>query len=69
MAQVPEFYVDPDLCTECGDCITQMPMAFRALTQRVGRRSTTRQIDEIPSAKFAEAYDRVSGQRHSVRKQ
>jgi ferredoxin len=29
MAPVPEFYVDRDLCTECGDCITAMPMAFR----------------------------------------
>ncbi len=29
MAQVPEFYVDADLCTECGDCITALPQAFR----------------------------------------
>ena len=29
MANVPEFYVDPDLCTECGDCIKAMPQAFR----------------------------------------
>ena len=29
MAPVPEFYVEPDLCTECGDCIKAMPMAFR----------------------------------------
>ena len=29
MAQVREFYVEPDLCTECGDCIKAMPMAFR----------------------------------------
>jgi ferredoxin len=31
MAPVPEFYVDPDLCTECGDCITEMPTAFRGV--------------------------------------
>jgi ferredoxin len=24
-----EFYVDADLCTECGDCIKAMPQAFR----------------------------------------
>ena len=24
-----EFYVDPDLCTECGDCIKALPIAFR----------------------------------------
>jgi len=29
MSPVPEFYVDPDLCTECGDCIKAMPKAFR----------------------------------------
>jgi ferredoxin len=29
MARVPEFYVDADLCTECGDCIKALPMAFR----------------------------------------
>jgi ferredoxin len=29
MAQVREFYVEPDLCTECGDCIKALPMAFR----------------------------------------
>jgi ferredoxin len=29
MAKVPEFYVDADLCTECGDCIKALPTAFR----------------------------------------
>ena len=29
MGKVPQFYVDPDLCTECNDCIKAMPMAFR----------------------------------------
>ena len=29
MGKVPEFYVDPDLCTECGDCIKALPGAFR----------------------------------------
>ncbi len=29
MANVPEFYVDADLCTECGDCIKALPVAFR----------------------------------------
>lgn len=26
-----EFYVDPDLCTECGDCIKALPLAFRKI--------------------------------------
>ena len=29
MGKVSEFYVDADLCTECGDCIKFLPMAFR----------------------------------------
>ena len=29
MATVREFYVDADLCTECGDCIKAVPQAFR----------------------------------------
>ena len=29
MAKVPDFYVDPDLCTECNDCIKAMPGVFR----------------------------------------
>lgn len=29
MGKVPDFHVDPDLCTECGDCIKSMPYAFR----------------------------------------
>jgi len=29
MGTVPPFYVDPDLCTECGDCIKVLPQAFR----------------------------------------
>jgi len=29
MTQVREFYVEPDLCTECGDCIKALPAAFR----------------------------------------
>jgi ferredoxin len=29
MGKVPEFYVEADLCTECGDCIKAMPQAFR----------------------------------------
>ena len=29
MAALPEFFVDQDLCTECGDCIKALPQAFR----------------------------------------
>ena len=29
MAEGREFYVEADLCTECGDCIKALPMAFR----------------------------------------
>jgi ferredoxin len=29
MGTVPPFFVEPDLCTECGDCIKALPKAFR----------------------------------------
>ena len=29
MAAMPEFFVDQDLCTECGDCIKALPQSFR----------------------------------------
>jgi len=29
MGTTPEFYVDQDLCTECGDCMKAIPQAFR----------------------------------------
>jgi ferredoxin len=29
LGKIPEFYVDADLCTECGDCITAITEAFR----------------------------------------
>ena len=29
MGKIPEFYVDADLGTECGDCMTAVPEAFR----------------------------------------
>lgn len=29
MPALPSFFVDPDLCTECGDCIKLLPQAFR----------------------------------------
>ena len=29
MGKLPEFYVDQDLCTECGDCMKAVPQAFR----------------------------------------
>ena len=41
MPHVPEFYIDPDLCTECGDCVKAMPQAFR----------------EVEDEKLAEVYN------------
>lgn len=29
MALLASFFVDQDLCTECGDCIKILPQAFR----------------------------------------
>jgi ferredoxin len=46
MAQVPEFYVEPDLCTECGDCIKAMPMAFRKVEDEELAEVYNAQIEE-----------------------
>jgi len=32
MGKLPEFYVDPDLCTECDDCINVLPGIFRKVS-------------------------------------
>lgn len=32
MGKLPEFYVDPDLCTECDDCINALPGIFRKVS-------------------------------------
>ena len=29
MSALPEYFVDQDLCTECGDCIKLLPQTFR----------------------------------------
>jgi len=47
MAQVPEFYVDEDLCTECGDCVKAMPNAFRNVEDE--------QLAEVYNANIDEA--------------
>ena len=45
MGQVREFYVDADLCTECGDCIKALPEAFR----------------KVEDEEVAEVYNAASG--------
>ncbi len=46
MASVPEFHVDPDLCTECGDCIKLMPQAFRKVEDEEVAEVHNTEIDE-----------------------
>ncbi len=46
MASVPEFHVDPDLCTECGDCIKLMPQAFRKVEDEEVSEVHNTEIDE-----------------------
>lgn len=31
MGKLPAIYVDPDLCTECEDCIKALPNIFRKI--------------------------------------
>jgi ferredoxin len=47
MGKVPEFYVDADLCTECGDCIKAMPQSFRKVEDE--------QLAEVYSTDLEEA--------------
>ena len=46
MGKVPEFYVDQDLCTECGDCVKAMPMAFRNIEDEEVAEVYNADIDE-----------------------
>jgi ferredoxin len=51
MANVALFYVDADLCTECGDCIKAMPMAFRKVEDEEVAEAYNVNLDEalLPS--------------------
>jgi ferredoxin len=46
MPNVPEFFVEPDLCTECGDCIKAMPQAFRKVDDEEVAEVHNWEIDE-----------------------
>lgn len=46
MGKVPEFYVDADLCTECGDCIKALPQAFRKVEDEEVAEVFNTDIDE-----------------------
>jgi len=46
MGKVPEFFVDADLCTECGDCIKTLPMAFRKVDDEEVAEVFNTDIDE-----------------------
>jgi ferredoxin len=46
MGKVPDFYVDADLCTECGDCIKTLPQAFRKVEDEEVAEVFNTDIDE-----------------------
>ena len=46
MGKVPAFYVDPDLCTECDDCINEMSMAFRKVEGEAVAEAYNTDLDE-----------------------
>ena len=52
MPNVPGFHVDPDLCTECGDCIKAMPQAFRKVEDEEVAEVFSTEIDESQKAKL-----------------
>jgi ferredoxin len=43
---VREFYVEPDMCTECGDCIKALPQAFRRVEDEEVAEVYNAQLDE-----------------------
>lgn len=47
MGQLPEFYVDQDLCTECGDCIKAVPQAFRKVEDEEVAEVYNSALDEV----------------------
>ncbi|MBI5168118.1 MAG: ferredoxin [Candidatus Eisenbacteria bacterium] len=46
MGKLPEFYVDQDLCTECGDCIKAVPQAFRKVEDEEVAEVHTWELDD-----------------------
>jgi ferredoxin len=46
MAETREFYVEADLCTECGDCYKAMPQAFRKVEDEEVAEVHNANIDE-----------------------
>lgn len=46
MAKVAGFYVDPDLCTECNDCIKAMPGVFRKVEDEEVAEAFNTDLDE-----------------------
>lgn len=52
MPNVPEFYIDADLCTECGDCIKAMPLAFRKVEDEEVAEVYNVAVDEVHKSKL-----------------
>ena len=52
MAMVPPFHVDPDLCTECEDCIKAMPDVFRKVDGEEVAEVHNQEVDESRRAQL-----------------
>lgn len=52
MPDVPEFYIDEELCTECGDCIKAMPVAFRKVEDEEVAEVYNAAVDESQKPKL-----------------
>jgi ferredoxin len=50
LGKLPEFYVDADLCTECGDCITAMPDIFNANVDDSKKADVEKMMNDCPAA-------------------
>jgi ferredoxin len=52
MSPLREFYVDQDLCTECGDCIKLLPQAFRKVEDEEVAEVYNVAVDEVHKSKL-----------------
>jgi ferredoxin len=62
MGNVPKFYVDPDLCTECDDCINAMPDVFRHIEGEEVAEVYNLNVDESKRPQLEKVMEECPGQ-------
>jgi ferredoxin len=62
MGNVPKFYVDPDLCTECDDCISAMPDVFRKVEDEEVAEVYNLDVDDSKKPQLDKVMEECPGQ-------